>query len=130
MVSVSLLYTLLACCCPDTVYFGLNLVMGGYIWDSPLQFYMAYVVGLFCYYIPWSLVMVSVLCLVLLVPCCGSDVGYFGLDLVIGGIFVVIPWQFCWPISWGLFCCYVPWSRVMVSMLCLMVLLPCCGSDV
>ena len=46
----------------------------GYIWDSPLQFYMAYVVDLFCCYIPWSLVMVSVSCLVILVPCDGSDV--------------------------------------------------------
>ena len=46
----------------------------GYICDSPLQFYMAYVMGLFRCYVPWSLVMVSVSCLMSFVACCGSGV--------------------------------------------------------
>ena len=97
----------------------------GYIWDSPLQFYMAYVLGL-------------VLLLCPLVPCYGFcfvfggmcplswyDVGDFGPDLVMVGIFGVIPWQFCWLMFWGLFCCYVPWFLVMVSVSCLMALIHC-----
>ena len=52
--------------------FSLDLVMGGR--GNPVAISLAYVVGLLCGYVPLSLVMVSALCLVSLVLCCGSDV--------------------------------------------------------
>ena len=41
--------------------------------------------------------MVSVSCLMAFVACCGSDVGYFGLDLVMGGIFGIACCNSIWP---------------------------------
>ena len=46
----------------------------GYIRGNPVAILMADVMGLFCCYVPWSLVMVSIVCLMALVPCDGSDV--------------------------------------------------------
>ncbi len=59
----------------------MNKSVRGYIRGNPVAILMAYVVGLFCCYVPGSLVMVPM-----------YDI--FSLDLVLGGIFVVIPWQF------------------------------------
>ena len=56
----------------------------GYIRGNPVAILMAYVVGLFCCYVPWSLVMVCCFVFDGLFALLWYGAGDFGLDLDIG----------------------------------------------
>jgi hypothetical protein len=79
---------------------------------------------LFRCYVFLSPVMVSVSCLMALIPCSGSDSRYFAMR----GICVVIPLELCMAYGMGLFCCFVPWPLLMVSVFCLVACAPCRAS--
>jgi hypothetical protein len=71
--------------------------------------------------------MVSVLCLMALVPCDGSDAWYFRAGSCNGGHIRGNPVAIVLVYVMGLLCCYVSWSPVMVSVSCLVGCVTCRG---